>query len=169
MRKVAQQRISTRFLDRGSHVTYLCHMTSTEQGTGIIPVWTLADRLLKARVFARLEQNELAAKLGISRASVSNYERGNTEPNRPVLYMYSVVTGVDLAWLIGDPVAEAASNAGSKGLPRPDSNWEPAALVPELPPWQPNGGGPIEQPVIDSLVDVQEFRRLLAGQECVTA
>src|SRR5687768_905445 len=45
-----------------------------------IPVWTLADRMRRAREHAGLEQRELAAKVGISRATVSNAERGVVVP-----------------------------------------------------------------------------------------
>lgn len=71
--------------------------------TGEAPVWTLADRLRKAREHARLTQQELADQIGISRASVVNYETGRHSPSRPVMLSWSLATGVDLGWLQGPP------------------------------------------------------------------
>lgn len=70
---------------------------------GDVPAWTLADRLRKARDHAHLSQEELAAEIGISRASVSGYEAGYREPPRPVLVVWAMVCHVDLEWLSGAP------------------------------------------------------------------
>ena len=72
----------------------------------LIPAWTLGDRLAKARQVAGLNISELAHALGISRNSVTNYERGHTTPNRAVLIAYSVETGVPLWWIEHDDHAE---------------------------------------------------------------
>ena len=56
--------------------------TTAPKGAGrttaraLIPTWTIADRLRKARESAGLEQNEPALAAGISRATISNSERG---------------------------------------------------------------------------------------------
>ena len=71
--------------------------------SGEAPVWTLADRLRKAREHAHLTQQELADQIGISRASVVNYETGRHSPPRPVMLSWSMATGVDLEWLYGPP------------------------------------------------------------------
>lgn len=47
----------------------------------LIPQWTLGERLAKARHHAELEQAEMAAELGVSRVTVSNYEVGKTKPS----------------------------------------------------------------------------------------
>ena len=77
-------------------------MTTTEQQTPPergVPEWTLADRLVKARRWAGLEQEELAEKAGIARSSMSKYENGHSVPRRPVLISWALATGVSLAWL----------------------------------------------------------------------
>lgn len=71
--------------------------------TGDVPSWSLGDRLRKARDHARLSQSELAARVGISRASVTNYETSRTAPNRPVLLSWAITCGVSLDWLAGSP------------------------------------------------------------------
>jgi transcriptional regulator with XRE-family HTH domain len=67
--------------------------------TAVVPEWTLADRLRKARLHAGLEQAELAAQTGISRATIVNYENGHTTPGRPALILWALCTGVALPWL----------------------------------------------------------------------
>src|SRR5258706_7656139 len=69
--------------------------------TGFVPQWTLGDRLRKARESAGLKQAELARKIGISRASIVNYEAGRYLPSRPVLLSWALCCGVDLGWLTG--------------------------------------------------------------------
>lgn len=65
----------------------------------MIPTWTLADRLRKAREHAGLEQAELAERMGVGRNTVSNYERAAHEPREIVLRAWAAATGVPLEWL----------------------------------------------------------------------
>lgn len=103
---------------------YVCCMT-LDVGT-VVPEFTMADRLRKAREVAGLDQAQLASELGISRASVGNYEAGNTTPRRPTLLAYAMRTGVSLAWLTtGDT---AGGGPGGEGLPPLDSNQQPAGF-----------------------------------------
>ena len=66
---------------------------------GRIPEWSIADRLRKARESAGLEQTELAAATSISRATISAAERGHRVPSRSNMRLWSMATGVPLAWL----------------------------------------------------------------------
>jgi transcriptional regulator with XRE-family HTH domain len=79
---------------------------------GVIPQWTTADRLRKARELAGYEQASLALELGVAKNTVSNYERGTVRPRRPVLVAWAMATGVALDWL----------------CPRQDSNLQPTDL-----------------------------------------
>lgn len=63
------------------------------------PEFQLKDRLRLARELKNLEQIEIAAELGISRATVSNYERGATMPGKLVVNAWAVVCDVDVEWL----------------------------------------------------------------------
>jgi len=67
--------------------------------TGVIPEFTIGDRLRKARQLTGLEQAEFAAEVGISRGTVRNYELEAVKPRRPVLVAWAFRTGVPLAWL----------------------------------------------------------------------
>ena len=87
----------------------------TQRTTAVeTPHWTLGDRLRKAREFAGLEQGELAARIGISRSTVSNYElgRGQRPPKLIVLRAWAHESGVPFDWLVEDtPFAERFSEA----------------------------------------------------------
>lgn len=75
-------------------------MQINQDAAAAIPQWTVGDRLRKARLHAGLEQAELAAQTGISRATIVNYENGHTRPGRPALILWALSTGVSLEWLL---------------------------------------------------------------------
>lgn len=64
-----------------------------------IPVWTMGDRLRKAREDAGLSQAELALEVGVSRATVSNAEVGATTPLPITVNAWARITGVPAEWL----------------------------------------------------------------------
>lgn len=68
---------------------------------GVVPEWTIGDRLRKAREHAGLTQAAAARTLGISRQSIARYESGDREPPRPVVMSWALVMGVSLDWLQG--------------------------------------------------------------------
>lgn len=74
-------------------------MTDVQVITGVIPEWTLGDRLRRAREYAGLSRAELAELAGISRRSVLNYETGMTTPRALQLRAIAAATGVDVDWL----------------------------------------------------------------------
>lgn len=69
-------------------------------GTGAVPAFTLGDRLRKARESAHMEMKDLADLIDIHRQSVASYEQGKSMPKRHVLLSWSMVTGVDLRWIV---------------------------------------------------------------------
>jgi transcriptional regulator with XRE-family HTH domain len=67
--------------------------------------WTLADAIERMRVNASLDQAELADEVGISRSSISNYERGKSTPhNFKTVQRIAEACGYDPA----DPTLRAA-------------------------------------------------------------
>ena len=70
-----------------------------DAGIGHIPTWTRADRLRKALEVAGLDQTALGQRLGVSRGTVSNAERGTVEPRRAVIMAWAMATGVPLHWI----------------------------------------------------------------------
>jgi transcriptional regulator with XRE-family HTH domain len=59
----------------------------------------MGDRLRKARETAGLDQAELAELMGISRASVTNAEKGHHGVRKIVLNAWALATGVPVSWL----------------------------------------------------------------------
>lgn len=103
------------------------HMSELVEA-GRIPVWTLADRIRKARESADLSQTALAELTGISRRSLSNYEASATTPRRPQLVVIALATGVPVEWLqhgdMGMPRPGGPAGAGTECATK-DSNLEP--------------------------------------------
>ncbi len=64
------------------------------------PVWTLADRLRKARSLTGKTQEALAAAIHVDPNTVSNAERGAHRPTEIVLHQWAEVCGVPYEWLI---------------------------------------------------------------------
>jgi transcriptional regulator with XRE-family HTH domain len=72
---------------------------TVETSQGVIPTWTVPDKIRKAREYAGLSQQELADRLSVTRTSVINWERGHTRPLRLILRLLAQETGVDEQWL----------------------------------------------------------------------
>lgn len=53
-----------------------------------------------ARVANDLSQKELADKMGVSRATVQNWESNVTEMRKPYIYLFCGLTGFDIEDLI---------------------------------------------------------------------
>ena len=92
-------------------------------------MWTLEDRLRKAREVTGLGQSEFAAEIDVSRRTVGNYESGSVAPRRIVLKAWALRSGVPLEWLETGSVTHESPSPGGDGLsvecaPR-DSNPEP--------------------------------------------
>ena len=96
----------------------------------MIPVFTFGDRLRKAREVTGLGHADFAEQLGVSRNTVTNYERDRVQPRRVVVNAWALRTGVPVEWLLtgnaeaprpGGPVGAADAECAIK-----DSNLEPA-------------------------------------------
>ena len=110
---------------------------STQPNAGLIPHFTIYDRLRKARETAGLDQKDLAERIGISRTSVSSYEAGRiSKPRQIVLNAWSLATGVPVQWITtgiapapeNDGAPAGGAGAPSDGLLRLDSNQQPSGL-----------------------------------------
>lgn len=92
------------------------HMSSQIQGD-LVPEWTVGDRLRKARELLGLDQGPFALLIGVSRGTVSNYERGLTERYKPVVMnAWALATGVPVEWLeSGTPTYSGPPPDGGPG------------------------------------------------------
>jgi transcriptional regulator with XRE-family HTH domain len=92
-------------------------------------VWTLSDRIKKAREVTGLSQKDLAEKTGISMSTISNYESGATSPRKAQITLIAWATGVDRGWLEtgiatptspdGEEKAAISDSVRSKGFEPP--------------------------------------------------
>lgn len=71
----------------------------------------IGKRIKEKRKEAGLNQKELAARVGLSEASVSKYENGKVEDaTHNMLTKFAEALGVSVAWLLGMEKAEAAGD-----------------------------------------------------------
>jgi transcriptional regulator with XRE-family HTH domain len=67
---------------------------------GNVPIWTLGDRLRKARDWAGITRDELADELGVHARTISSYELDQTKPKKAFLRQWALHTGVPYGWLV---------------------------------------------------------------------
>lgn len=111
-----------------------------------VPQWTIGERLKKAREDAGLDQEQLAARIGIHPNSVSAYEKNKREhPKRLVVREWARVTAVPEWWIWGsDAPPELLEPSGRT------SGWTYGAL--SLTTWDP----------------AQEFHRIYVSPDQMT-
>lgn len=68
--------------------------------SGRVPTILVRHRLRIAREYARLEQEELAKLIGVSRTTIGNAETGRVTPRRITLNAWALACGVPVSWLI---------------------------------------------------------------------
>jgi len=100
---------------------------STQEWYEHIPVFTVGDRLRKAREWKGLDQGELAEITGISRGTVSHLELGKAPLKRSYLNLWVMATGVPAEWLESGIAPQPDGPGGGRYGIR-DSNPEPADL-----------------------------------------
>ena len=100
---------------------------STQPTVGIIPTFTIHDRLRKAREAAGLDQVQLADIIGMSRTSVSNYETGvMAKPRKIVVNAWALATGVPVQWLetgVAPAPGDDGAPAGGAGAGGGSRDW----------------------------------------------
>lgn len=72
---------------------------STDQGTQVIPQWTLGDRLRKARQETGLTVREFADEIGVSAKTITDAEGDRRTSRKILLNAYAMRTGVPREWL----------------------------------------------------------------------
>ena len=90
-------------------------MANPNSTQGIVPEFTLGDRLRKAREIAGLEMRDLAERTGVHRQSIARYEQGAATPRRPVILIWAVETGVDYDWIMGTVSDEMSTHVDNSG------------------------------------------------------
>ena len=105
----------------------MCHMTTSVHVTGLVPAFTVADRVRKAREVAEMSQQELADATGMARSGIARIEGPESRPRRTSLIAIAMATGVDLTWLqTGETPAGSDPDGGGvvrhQGL-EPRTRW----------------------------------------------
>ncbi|MGB3370022.1 MAG: helix-turn-helix transcriptional regulator [Rhodococcus sp. (in: high G+C Gram-positive bacteria)] len=81
-----------------------------------------------AREAIELEQSELADRMGVSRNTIGNAEKGRTKPRKIVLNAWALACGVPVSWLETGNAENPHPDGpdGGSELPRLDSNQQPS-------------------------------------------
>lgn len=66
-----------------------------------IPQWSTGDRLRKARRDSGIGSQEMAARLGVARNTVTNYEADRTVIGADHLVTWCAATGCSADWILG--------------------------------------------------------------------
>ena len=95
-------------------------------GTGLIPEWTLADRLRKARQAIGLGQREFAAKLEVTAGAYQQWEASMSRPRNVVATAKRIemLTGVSATWILGLEMTVPQPGAPAGAAARPEG-FEP--------------------------------------------
>lgn len=76
-----------------------------------IPVWTLGERLTKAREHAGITIPDMARRLGVSDKTIRNWENQAVRITRATLIAYASETSVPIDWIVGDDLRSRCSFA----------------------------------------------------------
>lgn len=93
------------------------------ESKGSVPHLSLRQRIRIARENSGLKQAEMAAKIGIGRATYAKTEQGLRDPRRGELLAIATLTGTDFAWLATGETPTGGTG-GSEGGTIKDSNPE---------------------------------------------
>jgi transcriptional regulator with XRE-family HTH domain len=75
---------------------------SAHRDSDRVPVFSLGERIRKAREDAGMSQQQFADELGIDRKTVGNWEADRNQPRYRDLMLISSVADVSLEWLAGE-------------------------------------------------------------------
>lgn len=82
--------------------------------SGIVPEWTMGDRLGKSLHVAEISVAAMADYLGLSRNSVSAYINDRQQVKRQTLLLWAMRTGVPMEWIeTGETPTDSPSGPGS--------------------------------------------------------
>lgn len=75
----------------------------------------LGERIRRLRTGARMTQNELAERLGVSTSAIGMYEQGRREPPYELLLRVGELFGVSMDWLLARDERDNAAEPGDLG------------------------------------------------------
>lgn len=91
-------------------------------------MWTLGNRMEKARKVRGLNQDDLAIYLGLKKSTISKFERGAQIPRLAYIRSWAELCGVPLEWLVGDMQFTADGGDNDIARQRGLTKWTGAIL-----------------------------------------
>ena len=78
-------------------------MSTQSVMSGVVPEWTFADRLRKARQTASLDQREFAQAINASSSQIASWESGRSIPRDKVAVAKRIelLTRIPASWVLG--------------------------------------------------------------------
>ncbi len=115
-------------MDIARHRTNLCMTTESGEVTMTLeaPInleWTLGDRLHKSRKVAGISVEQMAQHLGVSRNTITNWEKDEPRPKRHVVLAWADVTGAPIEWLTEEADSGPFARVSGFGLRKRASGW----------------------------------------------
>lgn len=80
-------------------IAYLRNMSTQRYERGIVPEWSLGDRLRKARSLTGMTAAEFASAIGVSERTINNGENDKRGVRKITLNAWALATGVSVEWL----------------------------------------------------------------------
>lgn len=89
-------------------------MQTNDTRRGVVPRWTLGERLGKALTYSEVSPADMAARLGVSKNTIGNYIAERTKISRGFILLWAEMTGVDAEWLeTGSPPTGVIDGTGT--------------------------------------------------------
>jgi transcriptional regulator with XRE-family HTH domain len=92
----------------------------------VVPEFAMRHRMELALEYGNISVQEMAAELGMSRTTISNWLHGRTEPRRRDLLVWSMTCGVPLEWLMTGAVPAAVAVEPDT----PKKRTRPSGMIP---------------------------------------
>lgn len=90
---------------------------SIQNNQWVVPEFTMGDRLRKAREAIGAGVDEFADAIGVSRNTITNYERDHVTPRKVVLNAWVLHTGVPMSWIkTGIAPSPSPSDDGNEAI-----------------------------------------------------
>lgn len=101
---------------------------------GVIPEFTMGDRLAKARSLTGMNARDFADHIGVSHKTVNNAESGRHAVRKIVINAWSMATGVPVEWLETGiaPTSDPDGGASGDGESGPPSTAKYQGWTPHL-------------------------------------
>jgi DNA-binding transcriptional regulator YiaG len=106
--------VTQREPQKGEPVVLRAKEVQADMAKQAVPQFEMRHRMELALEYGNISVSEIAAELGMSRTTISNWLHGRTEPRRRDLIVWALTCGVPLEWIIDGTVPDAAPAEAEK-------------------------------------------------------